>query len=345
MSIFQSKSADTWTRERLFSEKYDWLLGCALRLVKGDQATAEDLVQDTFLRFILAEMELKSAENIEPLLYTYLKFAHLTHLRRLQRYPSEPLSLTKYDFLELALRVNASIAERVGVQNALRRIVSYVCWRKESAKSASMLILRYFHGYYPEEIVRIAQTTRQSVGKRLQEGREEANLYVSSPGRLRIMHLPQPPEMIPSHSALPSDQLIPELKKTIFASCRTECLTEEALRKRYQKKIPVPIPRELLAHIVSCEHCLNLVNHHYGFTPPSDRYLEDSLGRDPSSRAKTRRTLQCLASQPGFEDCMGAIPRGVRTSSKPVEHRSQWLVARDPGRKFNLEPARGQTRL
>jgi RNA polymerase sigma factor (sigma-70 family) len=188
MSLFKPKSADSWTRERLFAEKYDWLLGYALRLAHGDHATAEDLVQDTFVSFILAETELKSTENIEPLLYTYLKFSHLAHLRRLQRYPAEPLPLANYDFLELALRTNKSIAERVEVQNTLRRIVAYLCWRKESAKSSSLLILRYFHAYYPDEIARIARTPRMSVDKRLQEGRREASLYASSPGRLRIMH-------------------------------------------------------------------------------------------------------------------------------------------------------------
>jgi DNA-directed RNA polymerase specialized sigma24 family protein len=289
MSLFRPKSAESWTRERLFAEKYDWLLGCALRLVNGDQAVAEDLVQESFLQFVLAKMELKSTENIEPLLYTNLKFVHLAYLRRLQRYPYESLPLAEYDFLELALRANASIAERVEVQNTLRRIVAYICWRKESAKSASVLILRYFHGYYPDEIVRIAQTTRQSVDRRLQDSRKETSLYVSSPDRLRIMHQPKPPEVIPTYSSLPSDQLIPELKKTIFASCRTECLTEEALRKRYQKKTSGPIERELLAHIVSCERCLNLVNRFCGINPPTDRYLEETLGRDPNPRTKNKK--------------------------------------------------------
>ena len=289
MSLFRPKSAESWTRERLFAEKYDWLLGCALRLVNGDQAVAEDLVQESFLQFVLAKMELKSTENIEPLLYTNLKFVHLAYLRRLQRYPSEPLSLAEYDFLELALRANASIAERVEVQNTLRRIVAYICWRKESAKSASVLILRYFHGYYPDEIVRIAQTTRQSVDRRLQDSRKETSLYVSSPDRLRIMHQPKPPELTPSYSSLPSEQLIPELKRAIYASCRTECLAEEALRKRYQKKIAGPIERELLAHIVSCERCLNLVNRFCGINPPTDRYLEETLGRDPNPRTKNKK--------------------------------------------------------
>jgi DNA-directed RNA polymerase specialized sigma24 family protein len=289
MSLFRPKSAESWTRERLFAEKYDWLLGCALRLVNGDQAVAEDLVQESFLQFVLAKMELKSTENIEPLLYTNLKFVHLAYLRRLQRYPYESLPLAEYDFLELALRANASIAERVEVQNTLRRIVAYICWRKESAKSASVLILRYFHGYYPDEIVRIAQTTRQSVDRRLQDSRKETSLYVSSPDRLRIMHQPKPPELTPSYSSLPSEQLIPELKRAIFASCRTECLTEEALRKRYQKKIAGPIERELLAHIVSCERCLSLVNRFCGINPPTDRYLEETLGRDPNPRTKNKK--------------------------------------------------------
>ena len=287
MSIFRAKSTNARTRERLFAEKYAWLYGRALRLVHGDHATAEDLVQDTFVRFILAETALKSTENIEPLLYTFLKFAHLAHLRRLQRYPSEPLPLAKYDFIELALRANASVSDRVEVQNTLRRIAAYACWRKETAKSASILIFRYFHGYYPEEIASVALTSRQSLDKQLHEGREEASMYASSSGQLRIIREPAPPELVVPYCSTPSDQLVPELRKTIFASCQTNCLSEEVLRKHYQMK--TPIPRELLAHIVSCERCLDLASRLCGITPPTDRYLDETLGPDKQSRSRKKK--------------------------------------------------------
>ncbi len=75
MKLFQIRSADSGTREHLFAEKYAWLLGWALHFAHNDHATAEDLVQDTFVRFVLAETDLKSTENIEALLYTYLKYA------------------------------------------------------------------------------------------------------------------------------------------------------------------------------------------------------------------------------------------------------------------------------
>jgi DNA-directed RNA polymerase specialized sigma24 family protein len=50
------------------------LLKWALHFAQGDQAQAEDLVQDTFVRFVVSERELKDSERIEPLLYTYLKY-------------------------------------------------------------------------------------------------------------------------------------------------------------------------------------------------------------------------------------------------------------------------------
>jgi DNA-directed RNA polymerase specialized sigma24 family protein len=288
MKRMESRSAASLTPENLYRAKYNWLFGWAMHFAQGDRVTAEDLVQDTFVRFALSKPDLENVRNAEALLYTYLKYVHLAHLRRLQRYPFKSLSIAEFDSVQLGLRANMAAVDPVEVQETLRRIVAYLTWRKESAKSASMLILRYFHGYYPDEIVCIARTTRQSVGKRLQEAREEAELYVSDPGHLRIMHQTEPPEVLPLNVALPSEQVLPELQKIIFAACRTECLPENLLFERYQAENSKPIERELLAHIVSCERCLGLVSDFCGMAPPADRSPEESLGPDRRGRRESK---------------------------------------------------------
>ncbi len=63
--------------EEIFSARYDWLLKWALQFAEGNRATAEDMVQDTFVRFIVAQPDVKDPENAEPLLYTYLRYVHL----------------------------------------------------------------------------------------------------------------------------------------------------------------------------------------------------------------------------------------------------------------------------
>jgi DNA-directed RNA polymerase specialized sigma24 family protein len=287
MDVFQ-KSLDSGALENLFSEKYGWLLGWALHLVHGDRMVAEDLVQDAFARFFLAGPKLDEVANIEALLYTYLKYVHLDHLRKLQHYPLEPISVVDYDNLRLGLR-EKTISEQVTVQDTLQRIASYLIWRKESLKSASMLILRYFHGYYPDEIMRIALVKRRNaVETALCEAREEVRLYIADPDRFHKAHLANPPEVIPLSSTLSSEQFILALQKIVFSSCRTECLPEEVLLASYKADHHEPIERRLLAHIVSCKHCLRLVSGFFQMAPPSERIPEESLGPDKSTRQRSK---------------------------------------------------------
>lgn len=42
-------------------------------ILLGDRATAEDLVQDTFVRFVMGRADVRDPEKAEALLYTYLK--------------------------------------------------------------------------------------------------------------------------------------------------------------------------------------------------------------------------------------------------------------------------------
>jgi len=46
-------------REELFTERYQRLLAWALRLTNQDRASAEDLVQDAFIQFVLGRTSLE----------------------------------------------------------------------------------------------------------------------------------------------------------------------------------------------------------------------------------------------------------------------------------------------
>lgn len=285
MDLFRNPSARS-SLESVFIAKYRWLLGWALHFAQGDRAAAEDLVQDTLARVCMNPPELEQVTNVEALLYTYLKYVHLEHLRRAHRYPVEPLPLVEFDTLRLSLRENAA-AEQVTVQNTLRRIVTYLTWRKESAKSASLLILRFFHGFYPDEIMCLARMKRKAVYKSLEEARAEAKLYVTDPGRLRVMQQGEPPEAMPVHQALEIESLTNELQRMIFSTCKTPCLAERDLLLSYESESGVPIARELLAHLVSCQRCLNLVSHKCRLDPPADRSSEP-LGFERSLRRRAK---------------------------------------------------------
>src|ERR1700733_14272886 len=115
MRLVKPKSIDSATPESIFMAKYEWLLRWALHFADGNYATAEDMVQDAFVRFTLAQPDLSLVENQEAILYTYLKYVHLAHLRRTQRYPFQQLSILEFDSIELGLRENPS-ADPIEVQ-------------------------------------------------------------------------------------------------------------------------------------------------------------------------------------------------------------------------------------
>src|ERR1700744_655360 len=124
----------------IFVEKDEWLMRWQLYFGQGERAAAEDLVQDTFVRFSISHPELDHVENAEKLLYKYLKYVHHEHLYRVQKYPFLNLSIDEFDSLSVGLRQNPSV-NPLDIQNTLRRVLKYLCWRKESAKAASILIL------------------------------------------------------------------------------------------------------------------------------------------------------------------------------------------------------------
>lgn len=59
----------------------------------------------------------------------------------------------------------------------IRRCPNYACVRKESARAGSAFILRFFLGYYPDEIALLLRNSRHAVEELLKVARGEARLY------------------------------------------------------------------------------------------------------------------------------------------------------------------------
>ncbi len=64
-------------------------------------------------------------------------------LRRGRRVSFQDIALIEFDDLCLSLKEEKG-ADPIAVQDDLRRIVAYLCWRKRTVKSASILLLRSF---------------------------------------------------------------------------------------------------------------------------------------------------------------------------------------------------------
>ncbi len=85
------------THEDLFIQRYDWLMGWALRLTRHDREQAEDLVHDAFVQFMLYRPELAAIQNLEAYLYTTLRNLHLAQVRWSTTTQSRALSIAEYD--------------------------------------------------------------------------------------------------------------------------------------------------------------------------------------------------------------------------------------------------------
>src|SRR6266545_2800652 len=160
----------------------------------------------------------------------------------------------------------------------------YACARKEKAKLASVLILRFFHGYYPSEIAQILRSPRAAIDKWLQLARAEAKLALSDAEVLRFKDEVPAVEFISASFARSVEDLLSELRQTIFRTRQGDCFDLGHVAEIYQNKETPPLNCERLSHIVSCPQCLDEVNHMLKLPPLSERYPTDSIGKDTSTK-------------------------------------------------------------
>ncbi len=274
-------------REDIFVERYDRLLAWSLQMTERDYELAEDLLHDLFIQFTLNEPDLQKIANLDGYLYTMLRNLHLAQRRRDTRNTLQQLSIVEYDSAEVGLRT-VDLRDQIQAQDDLRRVCHYACARKETAKIASVLILRFFHGYYPEEIVQILRSPRPSIDNWLKLARNEAKAGLLSElgdtGLLEFMSRTSPPEVLPTGYARTLDVFLEELRQTIFQARRGDCFADADLKQLYGAEDSTPIECSQLSHIVSCSHCLDKVSGLLGLPLLAERSATATLGRDTRKR-------------------------------------------------------------
>jgi hypothetical protein len=171
------------------------------------------------------------------------------------------------------------------MRDELAAVCQYACIRKETAKAASVLILRFFHGYYPEEIAQVMRSNRSAIEKRLQTARNEAKLYVQDGGNLSFINQKTLLTGKPVLNSATTDMRI-DLRRQIFSSCRGECDSVDAIRGLYtdEHSAEGSIDQGTAAHFVSCERCLDIVNSVLDLPPLANRYPLDTISRDPGKK-------------------------------------------------------------
>ena len=298
------------SHEDLFLDRYERLLSWALPLTGGEQPLAEDLVHDAFLHFSLQKPNLQTIENLDAYLYRVLRNLRISQVRRSAAVRRSTLRLSDYDSAQLGLHATPP-GERMRVEAELRAICDFACERKRTSKAASALILRFFHGYYPSEIMKVARAPGQAVDKLLWIARREVRDHVEQSRAVG--------------ETSPSADIIGELRQRIFAACGPGCLTRREWRELYRDSGGTPLDAPLLSHLVSCRECLATVNRLLGLKPLEDRDPPEMLGPGERSqrvrRESERRTTETVEHRPKeLRILVNGLEQFSQEISSPVTH-------------------------
>jgi len=282
MLISYSKPAPR-TNEEVFFDYYPRLLEWATQITHNDRAEAEDLVQDFYLRVTCITRPIDEIEQPESYLFRVLRNLYLARVRRSGRNPLNNLSIVDYDSVEHGLAV-ADRGELLFVRDHLRKICRYACERKSTVRSASVLILRFFHGYYPTEVMKILQAKRSSVDMLLQAARNEARLFLKRPEAIRCIVPSDNQSFSFSKKGESTHQLFRELQEAIFNAVEGKCLERAEIERRHGSlNAPSSLSTQELSHLVSCRTCLDRVNKILDLPSLAERSPEDGIDRDNTS--------------------------------------------------------------
>ena len=305
------------THANAFIEHYERLRTWALQLTERDPERADDLLHDAFIQFTLSRPDLASIHDLDSYLYVCLRNLHLSQMRRATRTTNRELSIIEYDSAELGLWI-IDPRDHIKTQDELRTVCHYACRRRKTSKAGSVLILRFFHGYYPEEVASVLRITRPAVKDRLRLARAEARLYLSDSDRLNLIHDKHKEERPRAEVGRLSGDLLNELRQTIFNSCEGPCFSRKQLAEFYAPADEGALSVENLAHIVTCAKCLDEVNRILGLPLLAERYASDTTGKDTRKKG---------GPGGGFSGKGGS---GLKASLKTYLRRSQQVYRHEP---------------
>ena len=162
----------------------------------------------------------------------------------------------------------------------MRRVCEYVAERKETSKAGSVLILRFFHNYFPAEIASSLRTSRQAVEIWLLNARRESRLFLEDPDALKLIDRRKPGLR---RAAPRSRRAGSEQSSDITCELR-DCATRDEWRDLYESGSGQSIACARLAHLVSCGSWLETVNELLGLPSSAERYPFESSdsGAPPS---------------------------------------------------------------
>lgn len=272
----QTKIDNSGGCEELFLQRYDLALKWALRITKHDRELAEDLVHNFYLQLkkIFRDGKSINIASFDSYIYVSLRNLYISHLRK-----SIKQRETETSAAEDLLLFAEDPREQTKVRNKLFAVCRYACLRKETSISSSVLILRYFHGYFPSEIARVLKSSRNVVEVRLASARRESIAYLENHKEFDFAENEFSTSRLPNNYIHNQQDTLHDLHRIIFNSRRGACFEKEQIKEKYLENM-ARITRAELSHLVSCHQCLDETNRLHGLTLLDQRRPLQTLGRE-----------------------------------------------------------------
>lgn len=264
--------------ETLFLQRYEKIQRWALSIAKNDRELAEDIVHDLYVRFTLTRRIPPAVENVDNYVYVALKNHYRSVLRRTIKARTTQLSHVEQEISnDVALSFDPRQINKIHDQ--LRAICYYSCVRKSTSIGASILILRFFHGYLPSEVALILRRSLNAIEWRLKAARLEAASFLKSPEKLAALTKKTNCFVNGAKSVGSSQNIFNELRQKVFSTKQGNCLSIDEIKDFYAGG-QGNLPRSTLSHLVSCEICLRNCNLMLDLPQLSERHPVDILGRE-----------------------------------------------------------------
>jgi len=294
--------------ERILSRYYPQLVEWSRTLARGDEATAEEIVQDLCLHFTVAQPDLSRVQNLDNYLFMCLRNMYVSRLARVSRERLRVIQIEDFDALG-GLAADRGL-DTLHVQNELIQISNYVLARKSVSKSSSHFILHFFLGYRRKDAARLARVPISAVYNGLKETRAELREHLSAGEKIRLVPQDAAAEQELLRAALPSDLLLQQLRSAILDADPANCIAEKELVDSYKQSVATPVGCRELAHLAGCERCLSIVERALQLDDRDGPFdgIDVSLDREPkpegaksfdaTMRIVRRRCEQLLERRP-----------------------------------------------
>ena len=246
--------------ERTLGRYYPRFVEWSAILTRGDNAVAEEIVQDLCLHLTVTQPDLSGIEDLDAYFYICLRNMYLSHLSRVSRERLRVVQVEDYD--AVALAIVSGDRDNVDVQNELLRICHFVIRRKQASKSASHFILHFFWGYDRADVARIARLPISAIYNKLKDIRDELrdDRQTNGTGSIHLLSQIVSAEDETLRVALPTEDFLAKVRVLLLDAKAIDCMPEDELLGPYKTANAAPVPNKQLAHLAGCESCLRVLD-------------------------------------------------------------------------------------